>query len=112
MKKSLMVISLVVLFCFTFACQKQAKVERFMEDGVEVIVNHLEPYKIMGEPSFLHLEVEFTLDTEKNTLIELGLTDILCFDIDSEGNIYVLAKPLQNPPRLAARDECMPFRGG
>lgn len=92
MKKLLLIFLLIILLCISFGCQKKEQVEMFMEDGVEVIVNHLEPYKIMGESSFLHLEVEFTLDTEKNSLIELGLTDILCFDIDSEGNIYILSR--------------------
>ena len=32
---------------------------------------------------------------------------------ESQFNTYSsLAEPLQSPPRLAARDECMPFRGG
>jgi hypothetical protein len=74
-------------------CQeKEAEVERIMEDGVEVIVNHIEPYEIKGEFSTLHLEEEFTIDTEKDDLVKIGLTDILCFDIDSEGSIYVLVR--------------------
>jgi len=59
-----------------------------MEDGVEVIVNHLEPYKIKGEPSSLHLEEEFTIDTEEDEIAKLGVTDVRAFDVDSEGNIY------------------------
>lgn len=65
-----------------------------MEDGVEVIVNYLEPYKIKGEPSTLHLEEEFTIDTEKEEIAELGLTDIRGFDVDSEENIYIFMPPL------------------
>lgn len=90
MKKSLMVISLVVLFCITFSCQKQEQVERFMEDGVEVIVNRLEPYKRRGEPSNLILEEIFTIDTEREDVAEIGLTDIWCIDVDSEDNIFLL----------------------
>jgi hypothetical protein len=59
-----------------------------MEDGVEVVLNHVEPYKIKGEPSTLYLEEEFTIDTEKDEIAELGVTDITAFDVDSEGNIY------------------------
>ena len=55
-----------------------------MEDGVEVIVNHLEPYKIKGEPSTLHLEEKFTLDTERDEIAEIGLTDTQDFDVDSD----------------------------
>lgn len=59
-----------------------------MEDGVEVIVNCLEPYKIKGEPSTFHLEEEFTIDTERNDIVKIGLSDITGFDVDSGGNIY------------------------
>jgi len=62
-----------------------------MEDGVEVIVNHLEPYKIKGEPSLLNLEEEFAIDTEKDELVEMGLTMINNFDVDSENSLYVLS---------------------
>jgi len=69
---------------------KQEKIERYMKDGVEVIVNHLEPYRIEGEPSTLHLEEVFTIDTEKDDVAERGLVDLDNFDIDSKGNIYCL----------------------
>jgi len=69
---------------------KQEKVERYIEDGVEVIVNHIEPYKIEGEPSSLHPEEEFSIDTEKKSVAERGLVDIDNFYIDSKGNIYCL----------------------
>lgn len=90
MKKTLMVISLVVLFCLTFGCQKQVQVERFMEDGVEVIVNNVEPYRIRGESSTLFLEETFTIDTERDDIAEIGMTDIWSVDVDSEDNIYLL----------------------
>jgi len=69
---------------------KQEKVERYTKDGVEVIVNHLKPYKIEGTPSTLHLEKVFTIDTEKDHVAERGLVDLDNFDIDSKGNIYCL----------------------
>ncbi len=61
-----------------------------MEDGVEVIVNHLEPYKIKGEANTLHLVEEFTIDTENDDIAETGLTNIFGFDVDSEGSLYFL----------------------
>lgn len=73
---------------------KQGEVERYVEDGVEVIFNDLEPYKIPGEPSVLHLEKEFSIDTERDKIAELGLTDIHGFDVDSEENIYCFKPPL------------------
>ncbi|MFQ6003262.1 MAG: 6-bladed beta-propeller [Candidatus Zixiibacteriota bacterium] len=55
---------------------------------MEVIINHLEPYKVKGTPSILRLEEEFTIDTERDDLAELGFTDIGSYDVDSDGNIY------------------------
>ena len=86
MKKLIYLIS--VLSLFIYCAPKQEKVERILEDGVEVVVNHLEPYKIKGEPSTLNLEEEFTIDTEKDEILKVGVTDIRDFDIDSEGNVY------------------------
>jgi len=80
---------IIVLLC---CVHKQEKVERIIEDGVEVIVNHSEPYKIKGEPSTLHLEEEFTIDTGRDEIAEIGVTDIEDFDVDSQGNIYFFQK--------------------
>ena len=93
MKKLLMIIPLVFLLCFTFSCQdKGADIDRFMEDGVEVVVNHLEPYIVKGKPSVLFLEESFTIDTERDEIADLGLTDIgVHFDVDSQGNIYIVS---------------------
>lgn len=64
-----------------------------MEDGVEVVVNHLEPYQVKGKPSNLILEKVSSFDTEKDDIAATGLTDIYRFDVDSEGNIYFLIPP-------------------
>ena len=91
MKKLYMILPLALILCFMVGCQdKEANVERFMEDGVEVVLNHMEPYKIRGEPSILHLEEAFVIDLERDNLAEIGLTDIRNFDVDSEGSIFIL----------------------
>ncbi len=78
-------IYLVLIFSlFLFCAPKQEKVERRYEDGVDVILNRIEPYKITGEPSTLTLEEEFTIDTEREEIEELGLTDIWAINVDSE----------------------------
>ena len=85
-------IYLVLVLSFFFYCgPKQNKVEKIMEDGIEIIVNHLEPYKIKGEQStFLFVfEEEFTIDFEREDIAKLGISDIRGFDVDSEGNIYL-----------------------
>lgn len=84
---------LVVIFCFLSTCvQKQEKVERIIEDGVEVVINHPEPYKIEGEPSVLHLEEVFAIDTESDKMAEIGLVEMSDFNIDSNPNIYIMLR--------------------
>jgi hypothetical protein len=80
----MIILSLSIYYCGP----KQDEVERIIEDGVEVVINHLEPYKIDGEFSTLTLIEEFAIDTEKNDVAAIGLTDLAHFDIDSEGSIY------------------------
>jgi hypothetical protein len=80
---------LIIILSISFYCgPKEDEVERIMEDGVEVVINHLEPYKIKGESSTFHLEEEFVIDLERNDLAEIGLTEISDFAVDSTGNIY------------------------
>jgi hypothetical protein len=91
MKNLSMILPLALILCFMVGCQdKETEIERFMEDGVEVIVNHLEPYKLRREPSNLMLEKVLSIDTEMDDIVDLGLTDIGVFDVDSEGNIYMV----------------------
>ena len=80
----------LALFLLLHCGSQQEKIEKYTEDGVEVIVNHLEPYKIKGEPSTLQLDEEFTIDTENEDIVKTGLTNINYFNVDSEGSIYCL----------------------
>jgi hypothetical protein len=83
---------LLILFLCLGCSQKKKKFERIIEDGVEVVVNHTEPYQIKGQPTTIELEKEFSIDTEKDSTAELGLVDIgKYFDVDSEGNVYVVS---------------------
>jgi hypothetical protein len=68
---------------------KQDAVERYIEDGVEVVVNHIEPYQISGRRS-LSLELLFSIDTEQEEILELGIPDILGFDVNSRGEIFLV----------------------
>ena len=88
-KAACLILGLIVFY----ACASKSEVpERVMEDGVEVVLNGLEPHTIKGEPASFTLEKEFTIDTENDAIAELGLTDIgLYFDIDSRGNIYLVS---------------------
>ena len=83
-----------LIFCLFNCGKKKDEVDKLIEDGVEVVVNHIEPYKINSELGRLSLEEEFTIDTENDEMAELGLTDIWAANIDSEGNIYLWTVPI------------------
>lgn len=88
MKKAVCLLFVLALFC---SCAPKSQMpDKVMEEGVEVVLNRLEPYTIKGEPAAFSLAEEFSIDTEDDAVAELGLTDIgVHFDIDSAGNIYV-----------------------
>ncbi len=88
MKKLLSVITVLLSICL--CCQRQQQIEKTTEDGVEVVINHIEPYQIKGESGIPVLERAFSIDTEKEDLLKSGLTDIETFDVDTEGNIFII----------------------
>jgi len=92
-KKHLFLVS--VLSLFVYCGSKQEITERiiFMEEGVEVVINHVKPFKIEGEVATFSLEEEFRINTERDEIAEIGLTDISHFDVDSERNIYLWPGP-------------------
>jgi len=94
LKKPLYLILFLILI---YSCgPKQDKVDRKFEIGTEVILNHIEPYRINGEPNSFYLEEELVIDFEREDLSEFGISDIRGFNVDSEGNIYIsnfLRKP-------------------
>jgi len=90
----------LIWFClipllFFYCKSTKEEIERYTEDGVEVVVNHLEPYKVEKEPSHLYLEEEFRIDTEKEDIVATGLTDINYINVDFKGNIYCLNEKSQ-----------------
>ncbi len=88
MNKSLFLILILILIC---ACgPKQDQVERIIEDGVEVILNRIEPFHMKDKPRELFLEDEITIDLESEDLAKLSLINPVTYDIDSQGNIYIL----------------------
>jgi len=77
-------LGLVLASILLWSCgQREQRVEKTTENGVEIVNNHLEPYKISGEPVGLRVEEEFTIDPEREDLARLGLMEIRSFDIDS-----------------------------
>ncbi len=84
------IVFLLITLFFLFQCgTEQENVERIMEDGVEVVVNHVEPYKIKSESTSLILDKELIVDLERDDIAELGISDITGFNVDSDGNIYL-----------------------
>jgi hypothetical protein len=77
-------------FLLLFACQKQPKIDRATENGVEVLLNHIQPYSLKSESGTLVLEWTFSIDTEKEDMFKVGLTDIETFDVDQGGNIFII----------------------
>lgn len=87
-------ILLVLFLALSLSCgPNQAEVERIFEDGVEVVINHSEPYRIEGVLGELHLEEVLNIDMEREEISALGLADIQTFDVDSEGNIFIFQYP-------------------
>lgn len=77
------------------ACtQTQKDVERTMENGVEVVLNHGQPYILKGQPTTLRLQEELVIDLEEDNIAALGLAEVWGFDVNSEGYIYFFKSPL------------------
>jgi hypothetical protein len=88
--KKILILLYLLAFCL-YCGPKQDVVERIVEDGVEVVINHLELYRLKGEPSSLEIEELMRLDFEEAYYSEIGLTNTMSFDVDSRGNIYFLS---------------------
>jgi hypothetical protein len=84
---------LLVCLCLAGCGGKRGAIDRVTENGVEVVLNHLEPYKSPGRPVSLTLQEIAAVDTESDAVAKAGVTDIYLFDVDSQGNMYVMVPP-------------------
>lgn len=89
--KNLIFLGLILLLCL-YCAPKKEKIEKIIENGVEVVLNHIEPYKIKNQQTTFTLEEDFIIDTERAELAELGITSMRIFDVDLEGNIYIYSE--------------------
>jgi sugar lactone lactonase YvrE len=72
-------------------CARQNnRVEKVMEDGIEVVMNETEPYKLPDVPIPLRLDEEWIIDLEAEDVSKIGLYQIDTFAVDAKGSIYVL----------------------
>lgn len=82
-------LTLIVLCVLITCCSKgQISVDRTIENGVEVILNHVEPYHSPGQPTGIKLVVEYAIDFGADEIGVMGLADAMDFEVDAEGNIY------------------------
>jgi len=76
---------------FLFLCgSRDRPVDMVVEDGVEVVLNHLEPYQLKGEPSTFSLEEVLSVDLERADLATAGLGSGGEWDVDDDGNMFVV----------------------
>ncbi|MGE5342628.1 MAG: 6-bladed beta-propeller [Candidatus Omnitrophota bacterium] len=81
-------LTLILAFMSFFLDGAQVeKIEKRIENGVEVIVNHLQPYKVNGLPLKVTLKAENAIDLDK---FEETIAIIGDLDADKTGNIYLL----------------------
>ena len=69
---------------------RELRVDRIDEDGVEVVLNHVEPYRIKGRPATFSLEKVLSIDMERTDLAEAGMGTAGEWDADDDGNIYIV----------------------
>ncbi|MGB8958422.1 MAG: 6-bladed beta-propeller [Candidatus Aminicenantales bacterium] len=74
---------------------KQSRVDKIVQDGVEVVLNHLEPYPTGGKPVSFRLEEETRIDFSSNEFADLGIAFPEEAQVDSEGSIYVLDRQMK-----------------
>lgn len=82
---------ILLIYTFSLSCSSKNKVEKACEDGVEVILNRVEPYRLKGEASTFDLETILTIDMEREDIFREGMGSAGEFDVDGEGNIYIVA---------------------
>lgn len=69
---------------------KDSRVDKVIENGIEVVVNHLEPYKIRGQPSTISLEEVLSIDLEREDLARAGLMGGGEWDADDDGDMFIV----------------------
>jgi hypothetical protein len=68
---------------------RQPKIDRTTENGAEVVLNHLKPYHVTGEPTDFRLEEELAIDFGGPEIGQLGIADATDFEVDQKGYIYI-----------------------
>ncbi len=67
---------------------RPSKIDGTIENGVEVVQNHLAPYPIKSAPTDFELEEELAIDFGSPEIGEMGLANATDFMVDAKGFIY------------------------
>ncbi|MDD8027693.1 MAG: hypothetical protein PHI34_14420 [Acidobacteriota bacterium] len=81
----------LIISTLAASCGGQGKIDRIRENGVEVVLNHLEPYKVPHQPSTFDLRPVMAIDTENEALAKAGMGEAGEFGVDGQGNITIVA---------------------
>ncbi len=81
---------MMLCLCLPSCSRRPTRIDRTYEDGVEVVINHVEPYRIKGKGIAITLEEEFRIDTEREDLLAKGMGSAGEFDVDAAGNIFIV----------------------
>lgn len=69
---------------------RETRIDKVIEDGVEVVLNHIDPYRIKGQPITITLEKVLSIDLEREDLAKAGLLSGGEWDVDDDGNIFIV----------------------
>lgn len=82
---------IAVLLLLVAGCGRQEnQVEKVIEDGIEVVLNRAEPYKLPDVRRPVSLEGEWDIDLEDEGVSKTGLYQLDTFAVDADGSIYIL----------------------
>jgi len=93
-RRSLLILAIAASILIASCRPKPANVERRVENGVEVVINHVTSDAARNIRPPLRLDELFVIDSENADIVRLGLSDIWGFDVDSAGEIFIFKSPI------------------
>lgn len=102
--KGIRVLPWLFILLATACGTRNDAVRRTSEGGVEVVQNHIQPYRVKGGPSSLRLEEELAIDTEREDLVKRGVADIWGFDVNSLGDVFIFQPPMSTGKLISKFD--------
>ena len=73
-----------------FCGPDQQIIDNIMDDGVDVVLNHKEPYTVQIEKGSFKTERLFSIDMEAEKNLDINLVNIESFDVEDEANNYLI----------------------